>query len=247
MQTPTRPTQDLFRQCARSSKSSAWPELVARYEPSIAQGVRQALRRYDLRADPDRVEDLVQDTFCRLLEHGRRCLKSFQGTAEAQAEAWMRRLAERSTLDRLRAGRSHRRGGEVRSWPSPAPEMLPERRVAASPEHRALHREELRQFLARCRVLGRGERNARILRLVLVEGWSSREVSEAWRGTVAPSAVDSIVHRFRRRLARADLPVPQRGPHQPRSIHRERGGQERRNRGREGTEGMRGGPGRIPR
>lgn len=211
MQDPTRPTQELFRQCARSPESAAWRELVARYSPSIAKGVRRALRRYDLKADPDRVDDLVQDTFCHLLERDRHRLESFRGTAEAQAEAWMRRLAERSALDRLRSSQARRRGSGARTWGAPAPELLPERKVSASPERRALHREELRQFLQRCRTLGRGERNARILRLVLLEGWSSREVSEAWRGDLAPSAIDSIVHRFRRRLARADLPVPRRG------------------------------------
>ncbi len=210
MQTQARPTQDLFQQCARSPESTAWPELVARFEPSIAQGVRRALKRCELPAHPDRVDDLVQDTFCRLLEKDRRRLKSFQGTAEAQAAAWIKRLAERSALDQIRAARARRRGGVAQPWPTRAPELLPARKVAASPEHRALHRERLRQFLTYCRTLGSGERNARILRLVLVEGWSSREVSKACRGALAPSAVDSIVYRFRRRLAHADLPVPQR-------------------------------------
>jgi RNA polymerase sigma factor (sigma-70 family) len=212
MQTPSRPTRELFDQCARSPESAAWPELVARYEPCIAQGVRQALRRYELPADPDHVADLVQDTFCRLLERDRRRLKSFQGTAEAQADAWMRRLAERNALDRLRATRRHRSPARARrSRPAPDGGLLQGRRPHDSPEQRVLQRERLRQFLVRCRTLGRGERNARILRMVLVEGWSSREVSAASRGTLTPGTVDTIVYRFRRRLARADLPVPLRG------------------------------------
>ncbi len=209
MQTPTRrPTQELFQQCARSPRSAAWRELVARYEPAIAQGVRRALRRHRLPAEPDRIEDLVQDTFCRLLERDRRRLKSFRGTAEAQAEAWMKRLAERAATDRIRATHSCRCGGPRRARKAAEPAAAGG--TAPSPERRALQRERLRQFLVRCRDLGPGERNARILRWVLVEGWTSREVSDACRGALAPSAVDSIVHRFRRRLARADLPVPRR-------------------------------------
>lgn len=167
--------------------------------------------RYELPVDPDRVADLVQDTFCRLLERDRRRLKSFRGTAEAQADAWMRRLAERHALDRLRATRRHWSRGGSHSRPAPAGGLLQARRPATSPEQRVLQRERLRQFLVRCRTLGHSERNARILRLVLVEGWSSREVSAACRGALTPGTVDTIVYRFRRRLARADLPVPLRG------------------------------------
>ena len=68
--------------------------------------------------------------------------------------------------------------------------------------------EARRVLLARCRRVAAAamcpddrQRNLRVLRWALVEGWSSREIVRAEGGRMAVSTVDTLVHRARRRLA----------------------------------------------
>jgi len=204
--------RELLDSCARSPETAAWRDLVHRFGPVLEAGVRRALRKHGADdRDPDAVRDLVQECYCRLLDRGARRLHSFRGSSEPQARTWLRLLAERTARDRLRAERAAKRG-PGRLVPPPGA-----RRAAfladpvASPERRALSRERLRHLTRGWRRLAGGEREAGILRLVFVGGLTSREVAAATGGALTPSSVDSVVHRFRRRLEAEGLPVPNRG------------------------------------
>jgi DNA-directed RNA polymerase specialized sigma24 family protein len=80
----------------------------------------------------------------------------------------------------------------------------------ASPEREAIGRQELRSFVLSCRRLAASERDARILRLVFLEGLTSREVASVSRGRLSASGVDTVVHRFRARLRSKGRRVPRR-------------------------------------
>jgi DNA-directed RNA polymerase specialized sigma24 family protein len=79
-----------------------------------------------------------------------------------------------------------------------------------SPYRRAEQRERLRRFAHRCLALAPDERAVRILKLVLVGGWTSRDVARASRGAVSSSRVDSMIHRLRRRLEAEGLALADR-------------------------------------
>lgn len=204
--------RELLDHCARGPEAAAWGEFVQRYGPAIEAGVRRALRRAgSVGPGPDRLEDLVQECYIRLLESRGRRLRGFRGAAEAELRSWLGRVAERTALDRLRAASAAKRG-QGRLWPladrwdkglpaDPAP----------SPDRRLLGRERLCLLARRWRRLAGSEREARVLRLVFLHGLSSREVADASGGALTPSSVDSVVFRFRRRLKAEGLPVPERG------------------------------------
>jgi RNA polymerase sigma factor (sigma-70 family) len=204
--------RELLDSCALGPETSAWGELVERFGPAIEAGVRHALRRGGVDdPDPGSVEDLVQECYCRLLERGGRRLRGFRGSADAEVRAWLRRVAERSTYDRLRSAAAEKRG-HVRllpvagahgdgAWADPV----------ASPERRLLGRERLRLMTRGWRRLAGTDREARLVRMVFFGGLTSREVAAAAGGRLTPSSVDSVVFRFRRKLAEAGLPVPLRG------------------------------------
>jgi RNA polymerase sigma factor (sigma-70 family) len=224
MQTQT--AKELMDRCARGPESAAWERFVERYGQAIEDGVRRALRRAggarrrggrrtasgagrigDLPADFQ--DDMVQECYCRLLEGGHRRLSGFRGYDEPEARAWLARLAERCTRDRLRAARAHKRGGRRLST------RLREAAAVAdpfgSPERRAIGRQELTGFVRICHRFTRSPRDARVLRLIFLAGYTSGEVSQATRGELTPSSVDSLVHRFRRRLEADGVEVPRRG------------------------------------
>jgi RNA polymerase sigma factor (sigma-70 family) len=205
--------RDLIEECARGPEPRAWGRFVDRFGPVIESGVRRALRRV---GEPGmaaaELQDLVQDCYCRLLERGCRRLAGLRATADPEVRAWLERFAERSTRDRLRWKRASKRRGR----PS-VPLVVPGRNGRltdpfGSPERLAIGRQALRQFARHCRRLSASERDARILRLVYFAGLTSREVAAMSGGTVSPGSVDSMVYRFRRRLAGKGLPVPARAP-----------------------------------
>lgn len=203
--------RDLIEQCASAPEPLAWGCFVERYGPAIEAGVRRALSRVgEPRGAADELQDLVQECYCRLLERGRRRLASLEATVDPEVRTWLVRFAERSARDRLKWQRAGKRGGSARAqvpilgrggWPVDP---------VGSPERLAIGRQRLRHFARHLRRLSASERDARILRLVYFGGLTSREVAELSRGALSPSSVDSVVYRFRRRLARKGLPVPLR-------------------------------------
>lgn len=200
---------DLLSRCAGDRRSPAWRTLVADYGRYLEFGVRRALRRVDLSPEPALIEDLVQDAYCRLLEDGGRRLGTFRGTLPAELGAWLRRLAERTALDHLRAAAAWKRGGATTLVPHDLLEDDPSD-PSTCPLRRVEQRERLRHFVRRCKEIPGGERGLRILGLVLAAGWTSRELARASGGSLSSSGIDSLVYRLRRRLRDQGLAVAAR-------------------------------------
>jgi RNA polymerase sigma factor (sigma-70 family) len=159
----------------------------------------------------------VQESYCRLIEHGSRALKECRSDSEVAIGVYLSRVAERVAIDHLRAVATEKRGGgRVESldslaslegesvWPTTQPRA----------EERLIGRERLERFLACCRrVAGRRkERDVRIMRLALVEGLTSREISERIGSLISPNGIDTLLHRARLRLMKEGFVVPRRRP-----------------------------------
>ncbi|HZI64888.1 MAG TPA: hypothetical protein VFE44_08910 [Thermoanaerobaculia bacterium] len=200
----------LLRQCATKTSEASWNELIRRFGRRLELGVRRGLRRAGLPAPPDRVEELLQEVYCRLLERGGRALARFQGVSEGEASAYLGRLAENVVLDWVRSSVAQKRAAQTVAEPEIAVRGL--RAAGPSPEEETLLGECRRILLARCREAA-GRRAARqlwVLRLALLEGWSSREIAAAARGRLRPGSIDSLVARVRRRLAAEGCALPRR-------------------------------------
>jgi len=232
----------LVERCTRDPASSAWSTLVERYDGHLRRGVHRAFRRVGQSPTPDRVDDLVQEAYCRLLEDRGRRLRTFRGTVPAELGAWLRRIAERTAIDHLRAAAADKRGRDLLVPASVLAESSPDPR--SSPAQRVEQREQLRHFVRRCRALAPGEKDARILALVLLGGWTSRDVARATGGAYSPSRVDTLVHRLRRRLAAEGLRLADRSG---RLAGRSTGRRQRRRRRRDRRSGSSAAPVRSTR
>lgn len=213
----------------------AWGDLVRHYGPRLRTRLGRMLRRSGWVDRTDRVEDLLQEVYCRLLAAGCRRLGAFRGGSPAELDSYLGRVAERVALDAVRAARAQKRDGRrlVRAGRSD-PDGL-DRVVDAqgTPLDRLLVRERGWQLAATCRRLvgpGTSRRDARIAHLALVEGWTSREIAGAMGGRLAASSIDSLIHRLRRRLAAEGIELPSR-QHPARRLCR-RGSARRRRRPR---------------
>jgi DNA-directed RNA polymerase specialized sigma24 family protein len=204
--------------CSSSAKpEAAWEELIGRYGPGLKARVGSVLRRSGVAPRSEHVEEIVQEVYCRLLVGGGRRLQRCRATSEGQVGAFLGRVAERVTLDQLRAARAKKRGGARAAGPAAgshggqagqciqAGSEWDERAVdpRANPEELVLSRERLRLFLERCGALaGRRDyrRNARILALA-VAGLNSCEIARAVGGTLSARSIDGLLLRVRRYVA----------------------------------------------
>ena len=211
-----RAANELLRRCASNREPEVWDEFIAKYGQRLASGVRRALRRSGLRQDPEDREDILQEVYCHLLEEEGRRLRDCRAREERAIGAYLAKVAESVTFDRLRARAAAKRGhGRVVTALSEwrLDRLLGLAAPGPTPEERILRRERKRIFLGRCRSVMSSRaprRDLRIIGLALLGGWTSREIARELGGEVTPSTVDSVIHRLRRRLARCGLRIPRR-------------------------------------
>jgi DNA-directed RNA polymerase specialized sigma24 family protein len=196
----------------------AWEELVRRYGNTVQVQVRKSLHHAGFPLEPEEVEERVQEVYCRLVMGGAGRLRQLREWSRAQVVAYLARVAQNVVVDELRTMAATKRGGHRTSFGGFLREVAD--RTAdpgGNPEQQAIVAESRRLLLERCRLFAesmswRKDRGLclRVLRLALLEGWSSREIAQAEGGCLAPSTVDSLVHRARRRLAKGGIDVPSR-------------------------------------
>lgn len=202
-----------LRACARVCNVETWADFDRQFRARLVAGVVRALSRGGGRPDSECVGEMLQEVYCRLLENRRLVLRRFRGVSDAEAFAYLKRVAETSTVDRLRLEAAAKRGGTLVGG---GVEHLLDDAVAdlgLSPEARVVRRDSWRRFWEECRRNVRSRHRARdlaILQLAMFEGWSSREIAVAMDGRLTVSSIDTILHRLRRRLAARGLELPQR-------------------------------------
>lgn len=205
----------------RDRENPGWEVFVRRYGRWLQRRCWYVLLRWGCEPRWDEVEELVQEVYCRLLENRRRRLRSFRGDSEKSLRTFLSRVVRTVVINHVRHRQTSRRCHGLRD-PEPLPRWRSEMRMQSlqvdqvpclspSPERRVQTRQQRRLFRDRCqKVLGPRtyRRDAEILWLALLEGWSSREIAS--RVALSPSAVDTVVSRARRRLVAEGLELPER-------------------------------------
>ena len=208
--------RDLIRRCATDRDAQTWQEFQNRFDRPLAMGVRRTLLRFDARISEDEHQDLLLETYCRLLEGQGRRLKGCRGEVEGAISAYLGRVAESVVVDYLRGRNAAKRGGGVVvELPRDSGAELAERMrdPRRTPEERLLVRERRVRFLARCgKLVGKHsrERDLQVLYLAFFEGWTSREICHRVGHGMKPSTVDSLVHRLKKRFSALGIDVPRR-------------------------------------
>jgi len=201
------PEARILRDCAQAADDLVWNHFLATHGARLRLEIRGALLRAGIFPTRDRCEDLEQEVLCRLLERQRRALARFRGSTAAEARAYLRQIAARVVADDLRSAASPRRRparpGRLVELPDADSAALQDRR--GCPESRALAREQGRLFLARCReLMGRSATPARlrVVSLAFLGGLSSDAIAQRMGDGWSRAAIDSLLHRVRRKLER---------------------------------------------
>ncbi len=99
---PRRPAPNPAGSCLRLLEEDRWSALVARHSPRLRASIRAALWRAGIEPRPEDVEEIVQETYCRLLVCGR--LSSERGEGSELA-GFLAKMGERLAFDRVRRER----------------------------------------------------------------------------------------------------------------------------------------------
>ena len=195
--------------------------LYRRHTEDLRRQMRTLSRSFGLPATPDQVEERVQEVYCRLLTGGSRKLYQLGRWHEGRIANYLGRIAQRIVVDEVRARSAIKRGGGGRVALAGRMLNLANRAVDphGTPEKQAMLKQARRLLLERCRSFVSSQsqmrdeerqRNFRVLRRSLLEGWSSEEIARAEGGRLAASTVDTLVYRLRRRLLRSGVELPSR-------------------------------------
>lgn len=183
-----------------------WEEFVDRYGSTVRRGVFQGLGRVGLEPRPERVDDLVQETYCRLLERERRG-RPIPVQERGPVTGFLYRTTWSVVIDHVRRHRAAKRGGGRSFCPpvGPAGECLLDRHggTGPDPEERLLAREAASRVRERLREsvrTRRPERDRRIVEMTVLEGRSAREIQGTLDPDLTVSGIHSVMHRVRQSL-----------------------------------------------
>lgn len=80
---------ELVRECAAGGGDGVWQRFADSYHYRIRMIVLQNLIRLGRRAQNDTVDELVQDVYCRLLDHDRRVLRECRARTESSVMGYL--------------------------------------------------------------------------------------------------------------------------------------------------------------
>jgi RNA polymerase sigma factor (sigma-70 family) len=195
----------LFQRCLQERGNEDWCQFQKRYGQDLEKMVRGALRRHRTLVTLE-VEDILQEIFCRILASRR---QTFEGNSDWQLWAYLRKVLSNLLIDQTRR----------RSWIRSRWKRLHDLHIdAPTPEELTVRRDAWRQLAAFAALAVRTDHHEvemRALRMVLLEGCSSRQAAQST--DLTPQRVDRLVGRLRRKMLDAGLELPRRSPVQPRS------------------------------
>lgn len=202
----------LIAEClADRDRLDVWREFECRYRPRLIAGIRRGLCYAWERPQPELLEELLQDCYCRLLEHDSRALRCCLEMEQPRIGAYLVQVGRSVALDWLRRRGADKRGHDLtlvvdRHWLAEIGDET------SDAEQLFCAREMLKSFWADCRDIVAATGNParlEILRQVWLQQRPSREI--AAETDLAVSSVDSVVCRMRRRLAERGWTVADRG------------------------------------
>ncbi len=97
----TDPTTELLQGCIRGD-AEARRRLVTEYTGIVSYGVSVIFQQFGRPSRKEEIEDICQDVFLALFDQDARKLRQYQGRNGCSLASWLRVVANRLTIDRLR-------------------------------------------------------------------------------------------------------------------------------------------------
>lgn len=191
----------LLEEClsAPAASPERWEIFVSRIHGLIAGMVARTLRQSGAAPSPERVDDLVQDTYVKLCEHNLAALRRFRGNRPEALVAYLRTVACSVTRDHLRASVTEKRGsGRVDALDDQvAAHVVQLRADPASPDRQILFT-QIDRWLASDAHAGATRRDRWIFWLYYRYGLTTRAIAEIPAVGLSAKGVESTIFRLTR-------------------------------------------------
>jgi DNA-directed RNA polymerase specialized sigma24 family protein len=160
-------------------RAELWVEFWGRFQPVIARTVRRRIVRYTRWVDSGRVDDLVQETFLKILKDDYKALRKFEFRHENALPCLLKVMAANVVEDDIRKKSSDKVGG------GQEPEDIHNLPQAPSDHSRAvgsifngLRMYEIENCLQRRKGEPNFDRDCKIFWLYFRDGYTANEISE---------------------------------------------------------------------
>lgn len=184
--------QELIQRCLASDQV-VWTEFLRRFERPISMVVIRTLRRR-LRPTPTLVEDLVQNTYLKLLDDNCKALRTFKAQHENSIYGYLQVMASNITQDYLRKLDAKKRDSRVEQ---DIEELPPDLISDSSASREAEHRTEIRQVEERLKKITTGTEQE-IFWLYNRWGLTAKEISQIFQMNI--KSVENMLARILRLL-----------------------------------------------
>jgi RNA polymerase sigma-70 factor (ECF subfamily) len=160
-------------------REDLWVEFWHRFQPVIARTIRRRIARYTRWVDPDRVDELVQETFLKILKDNCKALRHFEFRHENALPCLLKVMAAHVVEDDIRKRNSDKVGG------GQEPEDIDNLLQPPSDHSRAvgsifngLRMNEIENCLQRRKGEPNFDRDCKIFWLYFRDGFTANEISE---------------------------------------------------------------------
>lgn len=184
--------QELIQRCLASDQV-VWTEFLRRFERPISMVVIRTLRRR-LRPTPALVEDLVQNTYLKLLDDNCKALRTFKAQHENSIYGYLQVMASNITQDYLRKLDAKKRDSRIeQDIEELPPDLISDSRAGREAEHRT----EIRQVEERLKKITTGTEQE-IFWLYNRWGLTAKEISQIFQMNI--KSVENMLARILRLL-----------------------------------------------
>lgn len=193
--------KDVVSLCAGAPDDEAWEEFVARVGKPISLII---MRTASLWGSPSKtlVEDLIQVTYLKLWEGGRRLLHEFALQHPESILGYLKRIAANATHDYFKHGHNQSSGGDQPHVSTSDVDPVSGNYALGSPGtmDREIFFSEIDELLKRCVSGPDKERDRTIFWLYFRQGMSTREIASLPTVELSAKGVGSVIERLKRGL-----------------------------------------------
>ncbi len=160
-------------------RADLWVEFWHRFQPVIARTIRRRIARYTRWVDPDRVDELVQETFLKILKDNCKALRHFEFRHENALPCLLKVMAANVAEDVIRQDNADKKGGgqqpeDIDNLPQPPSD----RSRAVGSIFNSLRMSEIENCLQKRKADPNFDRDYKMFRLYFRDGFTALEISQ---------------------------------------------------------------------
>jgi RNA polymerase sigma-70 factor (ECF subfamily) len=185
--------RSVINACLESGSQEAWTSFVRLFQPLIASAILRIVRR-DGQVSPAIADDLIQETYLRLCNHGCKALREFEYRHEQAIFGFIKVVAASVAMDYVRSRTTQKRAAESQLEND---EVLTPVSDPAADIHTSIQMSEISALVDR---IAQSERDRTVFWLYYRHGYTARDIAGIPNIELTAKGVESLILRLTRTL-----------------------------------------------